>query len=65
MTKKTVSIFYTSRELAELFRVSLGTVHNWAWSGNGPLKPKRIRRRLFWPKAEADAILGIGEGSAS
>lgn len=51
------SRFYTSAEIASLFRVSLQTVWNWSSTGNGPVRPVKVSGRLLWPRDTVEQVL--------
>jgi excisionase family DNA binding protein len=46
-----------AEEIAELFRTTTRTVHNWTRDPESPLKGYRIGRRWLYPRAEVLALL--------
>ena len=59
------SAVYNAEEAAALFGVS-----EWAWyqsarRGDCPVMPIRVGRRLLWPKAAVDRLLGLDGGDAA
>lgn len=37
----------------------VGTLHRWAASGEGPIKPRRIGDRFEWPTRDLRSLLGV------
>lgn len=49
----------TAEELAELLGVSTWAVYEAVRRGDCPVAPIRVGRRLLWPRASVDALLGL------
>ncbi|MCB0401693.1 MAG: helix-turn-helix domain-containing protein [Flavobacteriales bacterium] len=47
--------YYTRKELSELFKVDISTIHN--WSKSGKLKPKGIGNRVYFLKSDIEQCL--------
>lgn len=47
--------YLTRKEVSELFRVDLSTIHNWC--KNGKLKPHGIGSRVYFKRSELDQSL--------
>lgn len=47
--------YYTRKELSELLKVDISTIHN--WSKSGKLKPKGIGNRVYFLKADIEQCL--------
>jgi len=53
---------YTAEEVADLLGVSAWSIYASVKNGICPVPPIRVGRRLVWPKASVDRLLGFGEG---
>ncbi|MST33967.1 helix-turn-helix domain-containing protein [Acidimicrobiaceae bacterium USS-CC1] len=51
---------YTTEQLAELCGLSAWALYSSVRRGDPPVQPIRVGRRIVWPKAAVDALLGIG-----
>jgi predicted DNA-binding transcriptional regulator AlpA len=50
---------YTADEFAELLGCSTWAIYEGVRRGDCPLPPIRIGRRLVWPRATVDRLLGL------
>jgi hypothetical protein len=48
-----------TRAAAHYLRRSIGTMHAWSSTGEGPIKPRRIGGRLEWSTRELRSLLGV------
>lgn len=53
---------YTATEVAEKFDTSLDAWYDSVRNGTCPIEPIRVGRRIVWPKARVDELLGIKAG---
>lgn len=58
MTARTL----TTEEFAEQLGVSAWSLYQAVRRGDPPIPPVRVGRRLLWPRASVDALLGIEDG---
>lgn len=56
---------YTTHEAASLLGVSEWSLYESVRRGAPPLPPIRVGRRIVWPKAAVDRLLGVEGGGAS
>jgi predicted DNA-binding transcriptional regulator AlpA len=54
------SATYTAEELAGRLGVSSWAVYESVRRGDCPVEPIRVGRRLVWPRAVVDRLLGLG-----
>lgn len=60
-SREGMRLTYTADELAAMLGVSTWSIYNSVKSGDCPVAPVRVGRRLVWPKAKVDAlVLGAG-----
>ena len=52
---------YTAAEVAELLGVSTWSIYAAVKEGNCPVAPIKVGRRLVWPKAAVDRLLGLDD----
>ena len=52
-----------AEELAARLGVSTWTVYESARRGDCPVRPIKVGRRLVWPKAQVDRLLGLHDES--
>ena len=55
---------YRASELAQLLGVSEWTIYEAVRKGECAFEPIRIGRRLVWPRAVVDRVLGLSVDSA-
>jgi len=53
---------YKAAEMAAKWGVSIDTLYDSVKNGSCPVEPIRVGRRLLWPKARVDELLGITAG---
>ncbi len=54
-----MSAVYTAEQLGELWDCSTWAIYQAARRGDCPVAPIRVGRRLVWPRAQVDALLGL------
>lgn len=59
------AVTYCTAEVAQLLGVSEWSLYQSVRRGDPPITPIRVGRRLVWPKAAVDRLLGLEAGGAS
>lgn len=54
---------YTTKQAAEILGFKPQTLHKWASTGSGLVKPVRLGTKLRWPKADVHAAFKSGPSS--
>jgi excisionase family DNA binding protein len=56
-----MSATYTTAQAAELLGVSEWALYQAVRDGSPPVTPIRIGRRIVWPKAPLDSLVGVNQ----
>lgn len=51
---------YSAEEVADLLGVSAWSIYASVKNGTCPVMPIKVGRRLVWPRATVDRLLGLG-----
>jgi predicted DNA-binding transcriptional regulator AlpA len=54
---------YQAKELAERLGVSTWAIYESVRQGTCPVEPIRVGKRLVWPRAKVNALLGLNGGA--